>query len=254
MFRASRLASRRVLADCLRPLLTHRPRRRRRRGCCARRPSARRRSRSPTRTTSGSVERAGGMARRLTSFQGATTNPKFSPDGKWIAFSAEYGGNVDVYVVPAEGGEPKRLTWHPGGDIVQGWTPDGKSVMFASSRATWAPSGAPRFWTVPVEGGVETADGAAARLSGQDLRRRRAHRLPHEQVVGRRAAQLSRRAEPADLDRRSEDLRPRLAAVDRFEGHRSGLGRRHRSTSFRIATASPTSGRIETRSEAAARR
>ncbi len=102
-----------------------------------------------------SVERAGGVARRLTSFQGATVNPKFSPDGRQIAFSAEYSGNVDVYVVAAEGGEPRRLTWHPGGDVVQGWTPDGKSVLFASSRATWAPSGAARFWTVPVEGGVE---------------------------------------------------------------------------------------------------
>src|SRR5919108_310068 len=69
------------------------------------------------------VERAGGMARRLTSFQGQTTNPHFSPDGKSIAFSAEYAGNVDVYVVPAEGGEPKRLTWHPGNDFAQGWTP-----------------------------------------------------------------------------------------------------------------------------------
>jgi tricorn protease len=102
-----------------------------------------------------SVERAGGAARRLTSFQGLTTNPHFSPDGKWIAFSGEYSGNVDVYVVPAEGGEPKRLTWHPGADQVQGWTPDGKAVMFASSRATWAPSGAARFWTVPAGGGVE---------------------------------------------------------------------------------------------------
>ncbi|HSB10542.1 MAG TPA: PDZ domain-containing protein [Blastocatellia bacterium] len=101
------------------------------------------------------VERAGGTARRITSFQGLTTNPHFSPDGKWIAFSGEYAGNIDVYVVPSEGGEPKRLTWHPGADSVQGWTPDGKSVMFSSSRATWAPSGAPRFWTVPAEGGVE---------------------------------------------------------------------------------------------------
>ena len=48
-----------------------------------------------------SVDRAGGMARRLTSFQGQTTNPHFSPDGKWIAFSGEYAGNVDVYVLPA---------------------------------------------------------------------------------------------------------------------------------------------------------
>src|SRR6266545_7019207 len=101
------------------------------------------------------VERAGGMARRLTSFQGQTTNPHFSPDGKWIAFSGEYAGNVDVYVVPADGGEPKRLTWHPGADSVQGWMPDGKSIVFASARATAAPSGAPRFWTVPPQGGVE---------------------------------------------------------------------------------------------------
>jgi tricorn protease len=101
------------------------------------------------------VERAGGTARRITSFQGQTTNPHFSPDGKWIAFSAEYGGNLDVYVVPAEGGEPRRLTWHPGADSVQGWTPDGKAIMFTSARASWAPSGAPRFWTVPIEGGVE---------------------------------------------------------------------------------------------------
>src|SRR5215470_8308122 len=79
------------------------------------------------------VERAGGTARRLTSFQGLTSNPHFSPDGKWIAFSGEYAGNTDVYVVSSEGGEPKRLTWHPGPDVVQGWMPDGKSVMFSSA-------------------------------------------------------------------------------------------------------------------------
>jgi tricorn protease len=96
------------------------------------------------------------MARRVTSFQGQTGNPHFSPDGRWIAFSGEYAGNQDVYVVPAEGGEPRRLTWHPGGDSVQGWSADGKSIMFSTTRATWSPSGAPRFWTVPLGGGVET--------------------------------------------------------------------------------------------------
>src|SRR6476646_6285850 len=101
------------------------------------------------------VDRAGGSARRLTSFQGQTTNPHFSPDGKWIAFTGEYAGNADVYVVAADGGEPRRLTWHPGADTVQGRTPDGKSVLFASGRASAAPSAAPRFWTVPIEGGVE---------------------------------------------------------------------------------------------------
>jgi tricorn protease len=101
------------------------------------------------------VPRTGGTAHRLTSFQGLTINPHFSPDGKWIAFSGEYAGNLDVYVILAEGGEPRRLTWHPGADQVQGWAADGKSILFTSSRATWAPSGAPRFWTVPATGGVE---------------------------------------------------------------------------------------------------
>ena len=101
------------------------------------------------------VDRAGGNARRLTSFQGTTSNPHFSPDGRMLAFTGDYAGNTDVYTVPSEGGEPKRLTWHPGGDTVQGWTPDGKAIVFASGRASWAPSGAPRFWTVPAEGGVE---------------------------------------------------------------------------------------------------
>jgi tricorn protease len=99
--------------------------------------------------------RGGGAARRLTSFQGATENPKISPDGKWVAFSAEYGGNVDVYVVGIDGGDPKRLTWNTAPDVVQGWTPDGKSVLFASTRETNGPTAAPKFYTVPAAGGVE---------------------------------------------------------------------------------------------------
>ncbi len=99
------------------------------------------------------VDRKGGLAKRLTSFQGLTANPHFSPDGTLIAFSAEYEGNADVYVMSAEGGEPKRLTFHPGPDMVEGWTPDGKSILFTSTRATSAPGPAPRFWTVPVAGG-----------------------------------------------------------------------------------------------------
>ena len=101
------------------------------------------------------VERAGGAARRLTSV-GNESSPKFSPDGRWIAFSGDYGGNTDVYVIPALGGEPKRLTWHASADNVQGWTPDGKSIVFASGRAASAPTATTRFWTVPVAGGFET--------------------------------------------------------------------------------------------------
>ncbi len=100
------------------------------------------------------VDRAGGAARRLTSFQGATQNPKISPDGKLVAFSAEYAGNVDVYVVPIEGGEPRRLTWHTASDVVQGWTPDGRRVLFASNRETFGPTAQPRFFTVGLDGGL----------------------------------------------------------------------------------------------------
>lgn len=99
--------------------------------------------------------RDGGDARRLTSFQGVTTNPRFSPDGKWVAFSGQYAGNTDVYVVPVEGGEPKRLTWHPGADMAQGWTADGSRIVFASARTS--PNGQMKFWTVSPQGDVEVA-------------------------------------------------------------------------------------------------
>ena len=102
------------------------------------------------------VAREGGAARRLTSFQGQSSNPKLSPDGRMVAFSAEYGGNTDVYAVPVEGGQPMRLTWHPAADLVQGWSPDGRAIMFSSGRATAAPSAVPRFWTIPASGGIET--------------------------------------------------------------------------------------------------
>ncbi len=62
-----------------------------------------------------SVSREGGEARQLTSGPGTETDPFFSPDGTLVAFTGEYDGNVDVYVVPASGGVPRRLTWHPAG-------------------------------------------------------------------------------------------------------------------------------------------
>ncbi len=103
------------------------------------------------------VDRAGGAARRLTSFAGEASNPKLSPNGSTVAFSAQYAGNVDVYVLPVEGGEPKRLTYHPGPDLVQGWTPDGRHVVFNSSRASKGPGSIPRFYTIGLDGGSETA-------------------------------------------------------------------------------------------------
>lgn len=94
--------------------------------------------------------------RRLTSAQGLESNPVFSSDGKFIAFSGEYDGNIDVYVVPVEGGIPKRLTWHPGYDVVRGFTPDGSSVLFISARYSFTRS-YNQLFTIPVKGGFPSA-------------------------------------------------------------------------------------------------
>lgn len=88
---------------------------------------------------------------RLTSHPGREQHPHFSPDGSLVAFSAEYDGNTDVYVVPATGGNPVRLTSHPGQDLVFGWSPDGKRVLFSSLRDSANDSA--RLFTVPVGGG-----------------------------------------------------------------------------------------------------
>jgi len=82
-----------------------------------------------------SVSRDGGEATRLTTGVGSERQPLFSPDGSTIAFTGEYDGNVDVYLIPATGGVPHRLTYHPGPDSVAGWTPDGK-VLLVSSRSS----------------------------------------------------------------------------------------------------------------------
>jgi tricorn protease len=100
-----------------------------------------------------SVPREGGDAVRLTTGAGAETDPVFSPDGSLIAFTGEYDGNIDVFVMPATGGTPKRLTWHPDPDRVAGWTPDGKGILFSSTRTSYSRFN--RLFTVPVEGGPE---------------------------------------------------------------------------------------------------
>ena len=81
-------------------------------------------------------ERDGSKPRRLTADDAEENNPHFSPDGRWIAYSAAYEGNTDVYVIAVDGGQPKRLTWHPGNDTPVGWSADGESVAFASRRET----------------------------------------------------------------------------------------------------------------------
>ena len=98
----------------------------------------------------------GSQVERLTAFEGVEANPHFSPDGKTIAFTGEYDGNTDVFVVDVEGGDPKRLTWHPGDDVVIGWTNDGRQVAFSSGRKNGPYLDPDQLWLVSAHGGNPT--------------------------------------------------------------------------------------------------
>jgi tricorn protease len=97
------------------------------------------------------VDRNGGEARRITTGTGFEFGPVFSPDGSQIAFTGEYDGNLDVFLMPAAGGEPRRLTFHPSVDIAVGWTPDGQSVLFSSGRTSYSRFN--KLFTIPAAGG-----------------------------------------------------------------------------------------------------
>jgi len=99
------------------------------------------------------VSKDGGTANKLTSAKGTELLARFSPDGKQIAFSGNYNGNVDVYVMPSLGGLPKRITHHGMTDRLIDWYPDGNDLLFASSRE----SGKQRFnqfYKVSISGGL----------------------------------------------------------------------------------------------------
>ncbi|HEX6200446.1 MAG TPA: peptidase S41, partial [Thermoanaerobaculia bacterium] len=108
----------------------------------------------------------GGSARRLTSHPGIELFPKFSPDGEHIAFTGQYDGDEQVYVVPTAGGVPRQLTFYPANgplpprwgydNQVYGWTADGTQVLFRSMRHGWDLTDTQLF-TVSVEGGLPTA-------------------------------------------------------------------------------------------------
>ncbi len=95
---------------------------------------------------------AGGDARRITNDPGSEVWAKFSPDGKWLAFTAQYDGGADVYVMDARGGVPRRLTYHPAVDRVLGWWPDGERVLFRSNREY--PSRGEEIYLIGLDGGM----------------------------------------------------------------------------------------------------
>jgi len=108
----------------------------------------------------------GGTATRLTSNPGLELFGKFSPDGRYIAFTGQYGGDEQVYVIPSSGGSPKQLTFYPApgplaerwgyDNQVYGWTPDGTAVLFRSARDGYILTDS-KLYTVPMNGGAATA-------------------------------------------------------------------------------------------------
>ena len=150
------------------------------------------------------MDRSGGDARRLTSDVGIEIDPMFSPDGSMIAFTGEYDGNEDVYVIPAAGGIPKRLTSHPGPDQVVGWTRDGKRVLFRSARQLFRihavvhrqplPADLPERLPLPMaERRIVLAGQFAPRVCSL-------HEFPRIVAVPARTEALSRRHRFTDLD------------------------------------------------------
>src|SRR5580693_2116829 len=108
----------------------------------------------------------GGTATRLTSAPGLELFAKFSPDGRFIAFTGQYSGDEQVYVIPAEGGAPQQLTFYPApgpladrwgfDNQVYGWTPDGTAILFRSARDGYMVTDS-KLYTVPMDGGAATA-------------------------------------------------------------------------------------------------
>ncbi len=97
----------------------------------------------------------GSNVQRLTDNRAREVYPRFSPDGKWIAFSSNRYGNNDVFIVPAAGGTPRRLTFHTGNDDVVAWARDSQSVIFRASRGDGAFTGVATLYEIAVTGGQE---------------------------------------------------------------------------------------------------
>jgi tricorn protease len=95
------------------------------------------------------VESKGGEARRLTAMEGTESFPRISPDGKWVAFTAEVMGNADIYLMPIGGGEITRLTYHSSADRTETWSWDSKTIYFRSSRMNRVAA-----YSVSIEGGT----------------------------------------------------------------------------------------------------
>ena len=105
----------------------------------------------------------GQNTQRLTVHKARDVYPRFSPDGRWIAFSSDRNGNLDVFIIPVEGGTVKQLTFHSADDTVLNWTPDSRAILFSSNRGEDFMA---KLYTVSVEGGLPESAGTDMGVQG----------------------------------------------------------------------------------------
>ncbi len=160
----------------------------------------------------------GGKAYRLTIHDGNERYPKFSPDGKWIAYSGQYDGNQDVFVMPVSGGEPKRLTFHPGGEGVVGWSKDGR-IMYRCRYDNGQHNNS--IYTVSIDGdypekinlpraALASFEPNGSRIAFQELFRNNATWKHYK-------GGMNDRIWVADLEKRKYEKKP----ISTFDGHNS---------------------------------
>lgn len=152
---------------------------------------------------------------RLTVNRARDVYGRFSPDGKWIAFSSERNGNLDVFLIPAGGGTAKQLTHHSADDTVLGWRPDSRAVLFSSNRGE---DFTPQLYLVSVDGGMPikagTDMGVQAAFSSDG---RRIAYNPRSQVYWRKYYRGATQSDIVVMDVASK----RFTQLTDFDGHDS---------------------------------
>jgi tricorn protease len=157
----------------------------------------------------------GQNVQRLTVNRARDVFGRFSPDGKWIAFSSERNGNLDVFIIPSEGGAAKQLTFHSSDDTVLGWRPDSRAVLFSANRGE---DFTPQLYLVSVEGGMPTKAGADMGVQAAYSRdgRRLAYN-PKSQVYWRKYYRGATQSDIVVMDVAAK----RFTQITDFDGHDS---------------------------------
>jgi tricorn protease len=157
----------------------------------------------------------GQNVQRLTVNRARDVYGRFSPDGKWIAFSSERNGNLDVFIIPSEGGAAKQLTFHSSDDTVLGWRPDSRAVLFSANRGE---DFTPQLYLVSVDGGMPTKAGTDMGVqAAYSADGRRLAYNPKSQVYWRKFYRGATQSDIMVMDVASK----RFTQITDFDGHDS---------------------------------